>query len=55
MKVTTFRNNAMMLVNELIHANKHSTEDTWAEARDAVLDRFGLKETLGHLEFDPDL
>lgn len=53
--VTDFRNNTLMLVNELVLANKNATLDTWPTLRDAVLDRFDLKEELSHLEYDPTL
>ena len=53
--VTNFRDNTLMLVNELVMANKNATLETWPTLRDATLDRFGLKEELGHLEYDPTL
>ena len=55
MNTTDFRDNVLMLVNELIMANKNATLETWPTVRDTVLDRFGMKDELGHLEYDPTL
>jgi hypothetical protein len=55
MNISTFRDNTMMLVNELIAANKKATLETWPSLRDEVLDRHGLKETLGFMEYDPSV
>lgn len=48
----SFRDNTLMLMNELALAHRNANADTWPAARDAVLNRFNLSEELGHLLYE---
>lgn len=51
MKVSEFNANTLMLCNELTHASKQATPETWESELRVVLERHGIPfEMLGHLQ-----